>query len=47
MKLALSCFTLLVFAGLAGAQEVPRFTGSIAGGLTNPVGNTGQRLDTG
>jgi hypothetical protein len=29
------------------AQETPRFTGSVGGGFTNPVGNTGRHLDYG
>jgi len=49
MKLVFACSALLFSATLAIAQnnEVPRFSGSIAGGFTNPLGTTGEHLDTG
>src|SRR6202521_5148961 len=40
------CFGLLVIGSL-NAQEVPRFSFSIGGGFTQPVGNTGRHLDEG
>jgi Outer membrane protein beta-barrel domain len=42
----ISCFGLL-FACVVSAQEVPRFAFDIAGGFTQPVGNTSRQLDTG
>ncbi len=47
MKLALTCFVGLLTAGILGAQEVPRFSATIGGGFTEPLGNTGRNLDTG
>jgi hypothetical protein len=41
-----SCFGI-VFLGAAGAQEMPRFTGSIGGGFTAPIAQTGRYLDYG
>lgn len=45
-------FTLSLCAGFLlavslNAQEVPRFTASIGGGFTEPLGTTGTNLDTG
>jgi len=40
------CFGL-AFASVMSAQEVSRFAFDIAGGFTQPVGNTGRQLDTG
>ncbi|MBV8902195.1 MAG: outer membrane beta-barrel protein, partial [Acidobacteriia bacterium] len=37
----------LMAAGFLNAQEVPKFTFSIGGGFTQPVGATGSQLDTG
>lgn len=43
---SIACFGLLI-ASTLGAQEVPRFSFDLAGGFTEPVGNTGRHLDTG
>ena len=47
MKKCLGLVLGLAGAGLLCAQELPRFSFSIGGGFTRPVGNTSRNLDSG
>jgi len=46
-KLGLTLVSGFLACSYLGAQEVPRFTGDIGGGFTQPVGNTGRNLNEG
>lgn len=46
-KLGITFVSAVLSCGFARAQEVPRFTGDISGGFTQPVGTTGSNLNEG
>jgi hypothetical protein len=46
-KLGVTLISALLTCGYVRAQEVPRFTGQISGGFTQPVGTTGSNLNEG